>query len=52
MFDTCFLLLNGVLEVLVKVKFALEQATNAQSGSTDIALLFLYLPILDHVNGL
>jgi hypothetical protein len=52
MFDTCFLLLNGVLEVLLKVKFALEQATNAQSGSTDIALLFLYVPVLVQVHGL
>jgi len=29
------------LIVIVKVKFGLEQATKARSGSRDIALLFL-----------
>jgi hypothetical protein len=32
---------EGKVKVKVKVKFTLEQATKAQRGSRDIALLFL-----------
>jgi hypothetical protein len=37
----CFLFTAGTYKVKVKVRFTLQQATKAQRGSRDIALLFL-----------
>jgi len=34
-------MITDIFAIKAKVKFALEQATKAQRGSTDIAVLFL-----------